>query len=39
MIIIKIIKREWSWKKIICSIEGDALSWKEILNHEDIIKI
>lgn len=37
VIIIKIIK-VWSWKKIICSINGDALFWRFKFDHVAISK-
>lgn len=37
VIIIKIIK-VWSWKKISCSIMGDALSWRRRVFHVAISK-
>lgn len=37
-IIIIIIKIVWSWKKINCSISGEFLFWKFILNHVIISK-
>lgn len=37
VIIIKIIK-VWSWKKIICSIKGEALSWRRRIFHVAISK-
>jgi hypothetical protein len=39
MRIIKIIISAWSWKKINCSIIGDALSCKFMLAHVVIILI
>jgi hypothetical protein len=39
IVIIKIIRKEWSWKKINCSIIGEHLSCREILNQVAINKI
>lgn len=36
VVIISIIISAWSWKKISCSMIGDALSCKPIVNHVDI---
>ena len=37
LMIINIIIRVWSWKKIDCSIMGDALSWNLKLSHVVIV--
>jgi hypothetical protein len=37
VMIISMIIRAWSWKKISCSIIGDALSWSLMFSHVVIL--